>query len=92
MSVYVDPLKEWGGSKEFRWKKSCHLFADTVGELHVFAEKLGMKREWFQVKHIPHYDLTERRRQYAVEMGAKEVSTKFLVEFVRQHRIARFPR
>ena len=81
MSVYVDPLMEWGGSKSFRWKKSCHLMADTLKELHDFAVKLRMKRSWFQRhRFLAHYDLTESKRKQAVRMGAQEVDLVFRPE------------
>lgn len=77
MTVYVDPLRNWGGSKEFRWKLSSHMYADSLAELHSFAARLGMKRQWFQDEaRLPHYDLTERRRRAAVKLGAKEVTTR----------------
>lgn len=81
MTVYVDPLVKWGGSKSFCWKKSCHLMADTLTELHDFASRLRMKRSWFQ-KHrsVAHYDLTENKRKQAVRMGAQEVVLAFRPE------------
>jgi hypothetical protein len=39
-------------------------------ELHAFAKKIGLKREWFQPwpkASIDHYDLTASRRKAAVE-------------------------
>ena len=71
MSVYVDEPMLWG----WKYGKSCHLFADTLEELHTFAISLGMKREWFQDGHsLPHYDLTEKRREVAVKNGAIEIN------------------
>ncbi len=70
MSVYVDPLIDYG------WKlgASCHLYADSLKELHSFGEDIGMRRQWFQMSKsgIPHYDLTESRRKRAVRKGAIE--------------------
>jgi hypothetical protein len=72
MSVYVDhafAYGEWG-----RWSGGGHLQADTPEELHAFAQRLGMRREWFQSKpsrpENDHYDLTERRRVLALGLGA----------------------
>lgn len=72
MSVYVDhafAFGEWG-----RWSGGGHLQADTPEELHAFAGQLGMRREWFQSKpgrpENDHYDLTERGREKALELGA----------------------
>lgn len=87
MSVYVDPLMRHGGSTEFRWVKSCHLYADTVDELHRFARSIGLRRAWFQDRPgCPHYDLNERRRVIAVAQGAVETSRRHIVEFIRSRR------
>lgn len=78
MSVYVDPLIDYG------WKlgPSCHLIADTVEELHTFAATIGMKRSWFQLsrQEMPHYDLTARRRADAVKKGAIEINRRETVD------------
>lgn len=86
MSVYVDPLHEWGGSATFRWKHSCHMFADTADELHAFAKKIGMRREWAQTGGMLHYDLNANRRRVAVLFGAKEVSFAYMVMFMKRAR------
>lgn len=87
--VYVDPIREYGGSASFRWTRSCHMFADTVEELHTMAEAIGMRRAWFQNKpHLPHYDLVESRRKRALQFGAREVSLKEMVEFMQARRRA----
>ena len=73
MTVYVDDLRPVvNPSKGWRWPESCHLWADTVEELHTFAGRIGMRRAWFQGHHksFPHYDLTERRRIAALQAGA----------------------
>lgn len=85
MSVYVDPLQVWPNAWGIFRAGSCHLAADTIEELHEFAAKLGMKREWFQdhPKH-PHYDLVKSRRERAVALGAKEVTSRELVNVWRR--------
>jgi len=62
--------------------KKGHLCStSSLDELHLFASKLGMKREWFQDKRIPHYDLiTERMKRKAVKLGARLVSSKTIVK------------
>lgn len=65
----------------------CHLMADTDEELHAFAARLGMKRDWF---HRDHYDLTPPRRIGAVDFGAQEVTARFLVG-LRQMRLGLVP-
>lgn len=70
MSVYVDPLVDWG----WRLGPSCHLIADTLEELHEFAARLGLRRSWFQPHSTPHYDLTASKRAAAVALGAVELA------------------
>jgi hypothetical protein len=72
MAVYVDDAfvaGDWG-----RWTGGGHLQADTVEELHAFAERLGLRRAWFQSKpgrpDRDHYDLTAAGRERAIAMGA----------------------
>ena len=50
--------------------------ADTFDELHAMADKIGLRREWFQGDH---YDLTPNRREVAIREGAIAVSAKELV-------------
>ncbi len=68
MSVYVDePIFEWRGRS---W---AHLMADSTPELHAFAARLGLKREWFQPgrrAERDHYDVTESKRKQALALGA----------------------
>ncbi len=80
MSIYVDPISKCAkkaGFSRWRWDESCHMFADSLEELHRFAAMIGMKRSWFQMGRtgIPHYDLTRRRRVEAVKAGAIELTT-----------------
>lgn len=72
----------------WRLGPSCHLFADTLEELHAFAARLGMRCSWFQDRpgKLPHYDLTRGRRRVAVHLGAIEASDELLMEHVRRHR------
>ena len=73
MAVCVDKLRECRGNENWPWKESCHLFSNNgdLEELHEFAQRLGLKRKWFQDKRIPHYDLTRTMRSRAVLLGAK---------------------
>ena len=77
MAVYVDELFDTEKTPNWRYTKACHLTADTLEELHKFAESIGMKRVWFQDhKRHPHYDLTANRRKMAVKQGAIEVKAR----------------
>jgi len=81
--VYVDSLKSCIPNKNWKYNESCHLFADSIEELHAFASRIGLRRSWFQnSSKLPHYDLTRARRIRAVKNGAIEVSNKFLVDFM----------
>lgn len=98
MSVYVDPaIWRWRGTF---W---CHLSADTLDELHAFAQSIGLKRAWFQCPPeatYPHYDMVAARRRHAVENGAIQVSSRellvkarqLLTQFTSRARVARSPR
>lgn len=87
MTVYVDPLMEHGWRLYGRQTSNCHLFTDgPLEELHSFAAQIGMKREWFQPRSTPHYDLTPSRRKVAVALGAVEVDRRQAVAIWRALR------
>lgn len=74
--IYVDALIDWGVKFGRAGPEWCHMTADTLEELHAFAERLGLKKAWFQDhKRHPHYDLTRNKRAMAVRFGAKEETT-----------------
>jgi len=59
------------------------MVADSLKELHSFAEKIGLKRHFFEGvrKGHPHYDLTNKTIMLkAIENGAIIVSGKKIVE------------
>lgn len=74
----VDEIRVWPGKKPRCFASgSCHLTCDgDVEELHAFAEKLGLRREWFQRGRVPHYDLTPRKREVALGLGAVVVPAR----------------
>lgn len=88
MSVYVDELVVWYHARHRCFKKgSCHLTADTLDELHAFAKRLGLRREWFQERSsAPHYDLSPPKRELALRLGAVFVTAR---EQARKRLIAR---
>lgn len=68
MTVYVDQFsKGWG-----KWTGGGHLTTTNIDELHALAQKIGLKREWFQDKTFPHYDCQAHKRQLAITAGAVE--------------------
>lgn len=75
MAVYVDPLLNHGWVLKGQRVKSCHLLADTDEELHAFAQRLGLKREWAHDGSLLHYDLVASKRSRAVQLGAEELSS-----------------
>lgn len=83
MTVYVDNSRlAWRGK---RW---CHLVADSISELHAFADQLGLKREWFQDKTMyPHYDVTVSIRQRALSLGAMAGDKREIITCAKRLRI-----
>ena len=79
--VYVDAAI-W----PYRGMTMCHLMADTLEELHAMAERVGMKRHWFQDKSLPHYDICKSKRVLAVRFGALEVSREQTAGIMREWR------
>lgn len=92
MTVYVDELRQYPKTLNAVTQRVgtewCHMACDgDVSELHLIAERIGMKRAWFQERRggISHYDLTPSRRAAAVRAGAIPISA---VEMVRRCRNA----
>lgn len=79
MSVYIDKEKI-----KYRRMIMGHMIADSLEELHEMAEKIGMKREWFQPRSFPHYDVSLSRRKLAVENGAVECDRHRFVKILRR--------
>lgn len=82
---YVDDAAiSWRGR---RW---YHLMADSEDELHAFADRLGLKREWAQITGhpFPHYDLTGSKRLLAVRLGAVQMTAIGLVKLFRERKSA----
>ena len=86
MSVYVDDPRPCRPTARWRWDSSSHLVADSLEELHRFAQSIGLRREWFQPQSFPHYDLTKRRRAQALKGGAVRVDRRELVAVMRRYR------
>lgn len=76
--IYVDEVKEYPAQciadLESRLGRLwAHLWCDAGQEdqLHAFARKIGVRREWFQARHdFPHYDLVPSKRRMALANGA----------------------
>jgi hypothetical protein len=94
MAVYVDdasvPAEVRNGRRVHRsaWSR---LTADTTEELHEFASRLGLRREWFQPGRpiggwpspVWHDDVTSGKLAQALAMGAAGVSPRELALYCR---------
>jgi len=83
MPVYVDHVRI-----PFKGMRMSHMIADTLDELHEMADAIGMRREWFQDKRYPHYDVNDERRAMALELGAIAVDRREIVMVMRRYRAA----
>ena len=82
MSVYVDKAR----NKLGRMLMS-HMLADTLDELHAMAQRLGLRRAWFQGDaSTPHYDVCQEKRALALSLGAVEIDRRKTVEIIRRLR------
>jgi uncharacterized protein DUF4031 len=81
MPVYIDKA-----AIGFRRMIMSHMIADTLEELHEMAALIGMKREWFQPKSFPHYDVAKGRRVRALTYGAIECDRRTFVMHLRRIR------
>ncbi|HVM63423.1 MAG TPA: DUF4031 domain-containing protein [Acidimicrobiales bacterium] len=76
LTVLVDAAI-WHG----RGGRYAHLASDaSYGELHAFAERLGLPKRAF---HRDHYDLPEAHREAAIALGAEPVDSRQLVRRLR---------
>lgn len=63
---------------------------DSLDELHAMADRIGIKRKWFQADgSLPHYDICKSKRKLAVAFGAIEIGRREIAEMVRKHRYAK---
>ncbi len=90
MTVYIDTLKKYpleGKSSQVQRvfaNGSCHMWADTLQELLMMADLIGLQRSWLQhPKGFPHFDLNESRRSTAIRYG---VVVKSLRDTIRERR------
>jgi uncharacterized protein DUF4031 len=62
----------------------CHMMADTLGELHAMADRIGVARKWVQEADRPsdvHYDISLGKRAAAVKAGAVEVTLREMAAY-----------
>lgn len=86
MTVYVDDMRA-PVKRGFRTYLLCHMVADTEGELHQMADRIGVDRRHHQHAGTPksHYDIALTKRAEAIAWGALEVTQRQLALMVR-HR------
>lgn len=87
--IYVDPMMDCMPNANWRYFQACHMFTDSddLTELHEFAKRIGLRREWFQAHYrLPHYDLTAARRVKAIELGAVSCGREKTVEEMKRRR------
>lgn len=84
MAVYVDEAK-WSLGR----MKMCHMIADKPDELNQMAEKIGVPLRHIQFKGTPkeHFDICKAKRDLAISLGAKPVSSKQIVLMIRNRRV-----
>lgn len=85
MAAYVDNMQiSWRG------KLWCHLVADSLDELHEFAAILNLPRSWFhRGASYPHYDVTTEIRIRAIEQGANEVNSRYVLGVAKALKVQR---
>jgi hypothetical protein len=86
--IYVDEIRNipWVSGSAKRYGNSwSHMWVDgEIEELHQFAEKIGLKRKYFQNKpSFPHYDIIPSKRILALKHGAQYMPLK---DWVNSHR------
>lgn len=82
MAVYVDKVK-----LAFGRMVMSHMIADDEEELHAMADRIGLKRSWYQADaSTPHYDVSQSKKRAAIEAGAVELERREFVEVVKRKR------
>lgn len=81
MPVYVDKSRNPYGQMVM-----SHMLAYTLEELHAMADRIELKRKWFQPLSMPHYDGSRTRRALAIEHGVIEIERAQVVQLIRKYR------
>ncbi len=75
MAVYVDRSRVM-----FKEKLWCHLMADTLEELHNFAQQMNIDARLFhQNASYPHYDITLEMRSMVIAHGAIDADRQTII-------------
>lgn len=84
MTVYVDSTRNPLGRMIM-----CHMWADSIDELHAMADALGMRREWLHAPpdaKWPHYDVSRSRKMMAISKGAVLTDRLGFIEFIARQK------
>lgn len=68
MTVYVDDVKH-----RFGRMMMCHMWADTIEELFVMVDRIGVQRKWLQQPPKAswvHFDISMAKKAAALRAGA----------------------
>jgi len=84
MAVYVDDA-----AIILRGTPRFHMTADSLEELHTFAQAQGIARSSFHrgARH-PHYDVTDEQREKVLAAGAHAVRPRDIVKIANKLRPA----
>ena len=85
MTIYVDHARI-----PYRGMIMSHLLADTSQELEETRRSLGLPNGCIQYLGTSkeHLDISETKRTLAIRMGARQISSKDLVNIIRARRQA----
>lgn len=74
------------------YSDGIHLIADTIEELHAFAKRIGLSRDWYEARkpYHPHYHLSGFKKRKALKMGAKLITEREVVK-ICQEKYSRIP-
>jgi hypothetical protein len=66
-----------------------HLVCADTEQLHAFARRIGLRRQWFQEDgKYPHYDLTtSRAAARAISAGAVKMDTRQMIRILRGAKV-----
>lgn len=73
MSVYVDDVEHRFDRPLGGYYLMCHMWADSLGELLVFADKIGVSRKYLQQPPKAswvHFDISKVKKRLALRLGA----------------------
>jgi hypothetical protein len=84
MAVYIDSM-----NAKFGRMIMCHMVADSLEELYLMADKIGVNRKWIQDIGTPHehFDVCLSAKKKAISFGAIEVGWGKMAELLNRKQI-----